>query len=272
MIYEMGQSRSKDAPFWRDPFAAYRISDDNQPIPLRPIEGKAIWREFAGLFLHSEAFRHDDATGKGVTFLRPHLLNQLDELQNRLDELGDVDDTAFPFLAGRYPFRTIGLRTDMKMKIFEWEEAGFDIPITVLFGLRASQIIRDAVEFATKCDGILKSMYQRHFSGPLAELPAATPVKGSPVIRAQMVQRYWQQLGDAFRLWLVRFEPAADGEALSQEWLQTVLRTGTAVFRQTAESLNTGTSTALVCEQAINHCRASLYSYRHKIYPQEDKE
>ncbi len=255
MVYEMGESRPKDALFWRDPFAAYRVSGDEAPTPIRPVEGKAIWREFTGLFLPTTP---DSGASKGRAFYRPNLLNQL-------DELWELDEAVLPFRAGRYPFRTIGLRTDMKMKIFEWEEAGFEVPATVLFNQRAAGKVRDGIEFARQCEGILKGMYQRYFSGRATELPDAGPIKGSAALKAQMAQRYWQQLGDAFRLWLLRFEPAAGLEILAADWLQTVVRVGSDVFRETAESLNSGASDALVCEQAINHCRASLYSLRNKM-------
>ncbi len=50
MAFEMGESRPKESPFWQDPFAAYRKVKEKAPIPIRPIAGKAIWREFGGLF------------------------------------------------------------------------------------------------------------------------------------------------------------------------------------------------------------------------------
>ena len=66
MIFEMGESRPKDAPWWQDPFAAYRLPVEkktsrtaktgtakkkDQPTPIRPQQGKAAWREFGGLFI-----------------------------------------------------------------------------------------------------------------------------------------------------------------------------------------------------------------------------
>lgn len=54
MVYEMGESRSSDA-FWRDPFAAYRLKEEKQPLPIRPVQGRAAWREFSGLFLPQDA-------------------------------------------------------------------------------------------------------------------------------------------------------------------------------------------------------------------------
>lgn len=255
MIYEMGESRPKDAPFWRDPFAAYRVSDKG-PMPIRPVEGKAIWREFAAMFLPAE-----DSDEQFL--LRPHLLNQLEEIRG-------LDEDILPYRSGRYPFRTIGLRTDMKMKIFEWQEAGFEVPGAVLFDPKPGRTIRAAIEFAGDGVGVLKGMYKKYFSGPSADLPAALPIKGPAAVQAQMVQQYWQRLGDAFRQWLTRFQPEADLKALADDWMEIVIRVGSDVFRETAESLNSGTSTALICEQAINHCRASLYSQRNKLKLKED--
>ena len=111
MVFEMGESRPKDAEFWFDRFAAYKI-DKEKPIPIRPVEGKVAWREFASLFLHTK----DD--GKSNT-RRPSILEQIASLDLVSDQ---------PV----YPFRCIGLRTDMKAKVFEWMDAGFDVPPTML--------------------------------------------------------------------------------------------------------------------------------------------
>lgn len=253
MVYEMGESRPKEAAFWQDPFAAYRRKEEKEPIPIRPLEGKAIWREFNGLFL-------PQAKDEGA-FLRPRIIGQLEAIRNELP----YGSTA-PF-----PFQTIGLRTDMKMKIFEWESNGFLVPPNVLTDPETAVKITAALNFATKCEGILKSMYQVHFSGSSSQFPDANPIKGTTAVKNEMLQSYWQQLGDHFQQWILRFTPEADLAQLFNDWLQTVLHVGTAVFRETADQLNTGTSTALICEAAINHCRGSLYSYRNKTHPQEEK-
>ena len=87
-----------------------------------------------------------------------------------------------------------------------------------------------------------------------------------------MLDSYWQRLGDQFRQFILRFDADADGEQLFAEWVQTVINTGIACFREAAESLNHGNSIALICEQAINHCRATLYNFRNKTYPHLKKE
>jgi CRISPR system Cascade subunit CasA len=50
IIFEMGESRSKSASPWLDPFVAYRVGTEH-PVAIRLQPGKALWREFAALFL-----------------------------------------------------------------------------------------------------------------------------------------------------------------------------------------------------------------------------
>lgn len=101
MLFEMGHSRPKDAPFWFDPFAAYQRRGDKTPVPVRPREGRALWREYASLFLTA-------ATPDAGT-VRPAVLEQLAALR---------DYAALPS-SRALTFRCIGIRTDMKAKVFE---------------------------------------------------------------------------------------------------------------------------------------------------------
>jgi len=254
MVYEMGESRPGDAPFWQDPFAAYRLHPEattpTPPTPVRPVEGRAVWREFAALFLP-----HELAGGK---FIRPAIIDQIELV------VADLPDRSTDLV----PFRTIGLRTDMKMKIFEWESSGFLIVPHVLNDPVTGIKVTQGLEFAAKCEGILKGMYGRYFDGASTQFPGVA-VKGPAVVRAQMTQRYWQRLGDGFRQWLLGFGPSADVDALFEAWLETVVGVGGDAFREAAEQLYSGNSTALVCEAAINHCRNGLISYRYKLYPKE---
>ena len=112
MVYQMGESRPKDAPFWFDPFVAYQLREEQNPVPIRPQAGKAIWREFAALFLPSSN------AGGGHT-KPPSALFQLANEGFGRDPV-------------TYPFRCIGIRTDMKAKIFEWIDAGFDVPVDLI--------------------------------------------------------------------------------------------------------------------------------------------
>ncbi len=246
MVFKMGESRPKESAFWRDPFAAYNIRKD-KVIPIRPRDGKAAWREFSGLFL---------SQNEGNTQYRPSIIGQLEVVQGETPY-----NDATP-----YPFQVVGLRTDMKMKIWEWEISGFLVPPMVLSDADSAIKIQNAITFAEECEfRVLRRMYKQHFSGESKQHPDAKPIKGSTAVYTQMLHAYWQQLGDAFHDWIMRFTPDADVEEIFEAWLQTVIRTGESTFRHAANQLNTGTSTALICEEAVNHCRASLYSYRNKI-------
>lgn len=255
MVYEMGQSRPDGAAFWSDPFAAYRLPQGDtpgQPTPVRPVEGRAVWREFAALFLPQ--------TEGNQRFQRPRIIDQIEAIRQNLPE-----PPATPF-----PFQTVGLRTDMKMKIFEWQSSGFLVTPRVLEDATAAVKITIGLEFAKECERILKRLYDRYFSGPSPDFPHATPIKGSAAVRGQMTQQYWRRLGDVFRDWVARFGPAADVEALFESWLADVIRVGDETFRDMVDQLTSGNSSALACEAAINHCHNSLISYRYKQYPQKE--
>lgn len=251
MVYEMGESRPKDAAFWQDPFAAYRITTKG-PLPIRPVSGRAVWREFGGLFLPQ------DSQGDAKV-IRPAVVAQYDAM---LEEL-PVDPTA------SLPFQAVGLRTDMKMKIFEWEQTGFRVPPAVLSNVSSGLRVTKAIEFAIQGESTLKKTYRAYFNGPSITFPDALPVRGSDADRERMVNQYWQRLGTAFQQWITWFGPETDADALLAAWTDTVVEIGHDAFRQAAELLNNGNSTALICEQAINHCRNTLYISRNKLIPQE---
>jgi len=259
MVYEMGESRPDGAAFWNDPFAAYRLPTgeaSGAPTPVRPVEGRAVWREFAVLFLPQAT---ETVAGK-LKYQRPTIIDQIEQV------VAEIPERA----ADLIPFQTVGLRTDMKMKIFEWESSGFLMTPRVLNDPQTGIKIAAGLDFAWKCEGILKSMYARYFSGPSPTYPDAAPVKGPAAVRGRMAQQYWRRLGDAFRAWVLRFGPSADLDALFEAWLDEVIAVGNQTFREAAEQLYSGNSTALACEQAISHCHNSLISYRHKQYPQKE--
>ncbi|KAA3664947.1 MAG: type I-E CRISPR-associated protein Cse1/CasA [Chloroflexi bacterium] len=253
MFFAPGEYLPKDAPFWRDPFVAYFSKNKEQPIPIKPRKGRAVWRDYVALFLPS--------TNVG-SFLRPSFIGQLNDEEIR-ERLPYGKTTPIPF-------QTFSLRIDKK-KIFEWESNGFSVPPTILTNADFAIKIQDAITFAEECEyKALKRIYAQHFGGVSKQHPNATPIKGSTAVKNQMLQAYWQQLGDEFRRWIMRFTPDADTAAIFEDWLQVVIRTGIDVFYNAAKQLNTGTSTALICEEAVNHCRASLYNLRNKNYPKQE--
>lgn len=180
MTFEMGLSRPKDAPFWRDPFAAYFLREKENPLPLRPSAGKAIWREFSSLFLSMPA----EPAGKNKRVpLRPALIEQLTWLE---------DEGIGPG-SGLIAFRCIGMRTDMKAKIFEWVDSGFNIPMAVLKSGDAGLDVDDALRFAGETENTMSDLFAKSLNN--------NTKKSARFLRAKtsMSDSYWQALAEPFR-------------------------------------------------------------------------
>ncbi|MCP4420350.1 MAG: type I-E CRISPR-associated protein Cse1/CasA, partial [Chloroflexi bacterium] len=254
MSFAPGEYLPKDTPFWRDPFVAYH-TNKKQPVSIRPKKGRAVWREYAGLFLPPINEGH---------YVRPSFIGQLEVEEIR--EVLPYDETT------PIPFQTFSLRIDKK-KIWEWESSGFLVPPVVMSDADTAVKIQNAIIFAEDCEfRVLKRMYNHHFNGESKQHPDAKKIKGSMAVKNQMLQSYWQKLGDEFHNWIVGFTPSVDVDTMFETWLRIVIRTGEAVFRHAASQLNNGTSAALICEEAVNHCRASLHSYRNKTYPKKKEQ
>ena len=246
MVYEMGEDRTT-ATWWRDPFAAYRRPDNDKvdPLPIRPVDGRALWREFRGLFL---PHREDN---EGLKAFRPTIISQIQEVWRR-------DKTVLPF--SDIPLRVISLRTDMKMKIFEWEENGFLVPPQLLADLTVADKIQDCIDFAVVADGLIKKTFRIHFGG-------GGKVERYATLKRQMSQQYWQRLGQKFQRQLLVYTAAADLAQLFHAWLDLVLRETQDVFSETVESLPGDGVTLRQQQEAIIECRKALYGYRKKHHP-----
>jgi len=245
MVYEMGESRPKEAAFWRDPFAAYRLKEEKAPTPIRPVEGRAVWREFTGLFLPQEQ--------KG-TYLRPSVIGQLEALR----EVLSYKSTA-PF-----PFQTIGLRTDMKMKIFEWESSGFFVPPKVLSEAKMGRIIEQGLEFAAKCDSIIKSTFTQYFGGD-------GPNKRHNNLRNRLSQAYWEALAPDFNTFVLAVGQATDLNIPFHVWLDVVQNNAIRQFKVFADTVGSDAITLKERVQAISHNRAKIYKLRKDAYPKEEQ-
>lgn len=252
MVYEMGESQSETASWWRDPFVAYRKpkNDKEEPLPVRPVEGRALWREYVAIFLPQE----QDAEGKKG--IRPALLEQLEDVWR-------IEKTALPYR--QIPLRTIGLRTDMKMKIFEWEEAGFAVPPRLLTDPQAAKRIQTAIEFAKECDNRMKSSFSKYFSG-------GSKGERYTALKQAMSREYWQQLGQEFQEHIKQHTETADIQHLFHQWLDVVIQIANRLFVDTTQNLPNDGPTLHKRQEAIIYCRILLFGYRKKNYPKPQEE
>jgi len=194
MVFTMGESRPKDTLPWQDPFAAYSLRD--RPIPLRPLGGKALWREYAALFLQ-------EARSSAKT-LRPTVLDQIAELSDVID---------LPHLS----LRCIGMRTDMKAKVFEWVDAGFDAPPELLRDESASPLVRSALEFAENCDSAIKCVFKQHFGGKSKKSERHLASK------KRISQAYWGALATHFRSFVLQAADRGQRTQATRVWVEACL-------------------------------------------------
>lgn len=243
MVFDMGQCRPEGAPFWQDPFTGYVQKGDKAPIPIRPSAGKASWREFGGLFLQKR-------NGESQKFIRPSVINQID----------DWFFQSFPDQAPLLTFRCVGLRTDMKAKVFEWIDTGFDVPSALLRSEDAALDVDDAITFSSDCEKGIADVFQN----------ALNRNKGSRYahLKAEMRNHYWDQLAMPFRNWVLNlgriYAQAEPDLALSRkdvllEWYKQSVDVGLASIVNCLQELGDDGHSLSLRYTAENNARRRLF-------------
>lgn len=136
--------------FWQDPNAAYRFdakSDADGPSIVRPQEGKQAWRDVGPL-----ALLHDRSHGQGdhkVSFERPRVIDQYAAFM--------VDTDTRALLPASLKLTLYGMRTDLKMKVFEWQRESLDaLPAPLILNREFGKTAQDEIQRATEVDLGLK--------------------------------------------------------------------------------------------------------------------
>lgn len=247
MIFEMGESRPKDSPFWRDPFVGYSVKGEKEPVPIRPTQGKAAWREYGSLFLKS---RTQSGDGKARFTMRPRILDQLEVLFENMD-------IESPPLS----FRCIGMRTDMKAKVFEWIDTGFSVPLALLHSSYAGTDVDDALEFTSQTVRSLASIIQDVLNRSKTGSRYAHLKNG---LREQL----WESYAEPFRGFILALSAVlklslADQPEASKKmrlaWYETVVKTGLHVFEEMIEQLGSDGHSLRLRFQALEEARRRLY-------------
>ena len=223
MVFQMGESRPKDAPFWFDPFAAYRLRGDKGPAPIRPFSGKVLWREYAALFLPSTP-----EPNQGT--LPPSVLYQL------------AEEGLWARIAV-YPFRCIGMRTDMKAKVFEWIDADFDVPLSLVDDPGGSAQVHQGIGFATDCGTIIASVFRKTF------VREGSRIQHHVALRGRMLDSYWAALATPFRSFVMDCAHPEERETAWQQWVGCAVEQAGDVFRTYSEMAG---NDAVALRQRVN--------------------
>lgn len=195
---------------WRDPNVPYKVTKDG-PLVLRPQEERAVWRDTGPLALLQA---RDFSGEEPVRFERPRLVDQFAQL---------VQDGV---LKKGLPLRltVYGLRTDLKMKVFEWhKERLTPVPAPLLWQTdlhrTAQQEMERAGSAAYEVGRAIKRMYPRDANGNKS---------GFDVLIGQAQRQFWAALRSDYEALLERIaplEPDEDDEAVAaarEAWHQRV--------------------------------------------------
>jgi len=114
MYFTAGEACDFGYPTWIDPNVAYVISKD-KTNPLRPREDRDPWRDVGALALLEEQ------SGGDIRHVRPAIVSQF----ARMAADGLLARTELRL-------RLYGMRTDLKMKIFEWYRQSLELPVPLV--------------------------------------------------------------------------------------------------------------------------------------------
>jgi CRISPR system Cascade subunit CasA len=220
MKFEKGDSTRLS---WIDANLGYRY-DKDKVTPIRMRENKPIWREAGPLLLLSQ--KSSGAGEDKVVYQRP-----------------DVINTAFKSSSLQHPVRIVayGMRTDMKMKVFEWVRTTFEVPVKLGQSTRLGAIVQLELDLAEKMASALsssvKQLYPREGAGNKAAL-------GNLADRCE--RAYWQHLENQFQPLMAAFaeidENAPDNPTLIAEtatrWRDAIKRIAIQQFEIAAQDMD----------------------------------
>jgi hypothetical protein len=142
MIYNSGLMYTGG---WTDPQVAYRETEKGR-VPLRPEEDRELWRDTGPLLLLRKGdYVTEDRT---VRYSRPLVVEQFRILRREFDGLpSDTPEGV----------EVYGIRTDKRMKVFEWRFERLSLPRSVAENSRAGAQLQQALDLAERVAGALRA-------------------------------------------------------------------------------------------------------------------
>ena len=257
IVLDQGLSRPKEAAPWIDPWTAYIWRTDKAGTttvrPLRPQEERQTWRDTGALFL---AHVPDAEVGSRGRVARPAIVNQAAALMREVRHEGLMETPNERFV-------TVGIRTDMKAKVFEWRMDRFEFPDRVLGSAAAVPVTRALRHAETAADAVGTALLRLH-PGTERDSPSWADIRAAMADVARTAAReYWTALEPEFRSRL--FDPRLAGleEAQAEwldEWIPAVRATAESVLERVLDSSD-DTADGLRRQEAARH---ALYSHLKK--------
>jgi len=205
------------------------------------VAGKALWREFATLFLPESSAKDGKTLPAGVLY-------QLASPEIRED-------------VAAYPFRCIGLRTDMKAKVFEWIDAEFEVPPGLVRDPAGAVAVREAIQFAAECAIVIRGVF--------AEVIGKKRERHQG-LRDRMDNQYWAVLASSFRQFILMVAIPEQREAVRLRWLETAEQQALRSFTEAASALGDDAASLRQRMWGETQCRMRLANRRKKYLSQEE--
>jgi CRISPR system Cascade subunit CasA len=235
---------------WIDPNCAYRI--DKERLILRPREGREVWRDTGPLILLRK-------TVNG-THERPPVISQLAELTKSNESL-----KLRPLEVAIY-----GLRTDMKMKVFEWQRERLSVPVELLWedlGVNEAQnAMKTAEDVSYRLRRAIKMAYPREAQGNDKGFDALVDGAGS---------LYWRELRshyDDLLLALAQHPGFEELPEILRAWRQHVQAAGWKALRFAIDDLDTDSHALERQSHAYRDFQFSIFPLIQPDKARENKE
>ncbi len=199
---------------FHDPYVPYRTGKKGRR-PIRPREGREVWRDTGPLMLLED--RDFQGRNERVSFDRPLVVTQFKMLQERRT----IPKTRVLKIV------VYGIRTDLKMKIFEWHRVELSLPAGLLEKPGLAFKIYKAMETAEDVAYCLR--------GAIATAYPGEGGKGSDAFANLMntgERRYWRVLEPRFRgefledLTQLDFSKPNSYQPLRKKWIRTLRAEG----------------------------------------------
>ncbi|MGI5939723.1 MAG: type I-E CRISPR-associated protein Cse1/CasA [Thermoleophilia bacterium] len=209
---------------WIDCSLAYRY-EGNKVTPIRMRENRPLWRDAGPLLLVNDI--HGGRGDKRVCFKRPDVV----------DQAFMVDIDGLPQAIHVY-----AMRTDLKMKIFEWTKGSWVVPPALGRSTRLGGLVEYELERAEKAGRCLwssvKSLYPREGAGNKNALKS---------VSNRCERAYWMALEKEFVSLLDSFaalDPDAPDDpslidATAKPWRETISSLVLEQFERAAKDMDT---------------------------------
>lgn len=235
-----------DIPSWRDPNVAYVTATD-KTTPLRPREDREPWRDLDALLLLA-----DEARGSRRRPDRPAIVSQYADLARGRDRRSRA-----------MTLRLYGMRTDLKMKVFEWAAEDLVLPVPLIPNEKLYRTLIDAVsdaDFSARAiaSAIAVATKRKNFDHRDLTKSLARPAG----------RRFWTELRGPFQglsTHMALRNPKTDGAAIAEDvtaWQSAVQRAARRAFDGAMQRLRMNAEQLIATERGRQALEMSLARVR----------